>query len=346
MDRGIRKCGLLLCIFLAFTGISCRHQASADKYAGMDTTLVRLYRQLEKHPRDAGLHMAVADYYREHLLLDSALNHALISIRLDSNNSEHYVKLSDLYLAMKATDLCEDMLGKALKLDDKNNEAYLKLAELHFLFRRYDEASDVIAKAISLNDFNPKAHFIQGWIFREEGDTASAIRCYMKAVDQNSEYFEAYEELAHLYHVRHNPLAIDHYKNALRIRPDDMQTQYNLAMFYQETGDDEHAVSQYQQMLLTDANNRFALHNIGWIYLSRMEKYDEAVQFFTKAINQDTTYIEAVYNRGLAFECIGDYPSARQDFAYSLHLDATYEPAIEALNRLDKKQIGNKNYPR
>ena len=339
MNNWKKKAGLLLCVVLTFAGMSCRHAATADKYSGMDTTLVRLYTQLEKHPKDAKLHADLADYYMEHLLLDSALNHALMSIRLDSNNAGYYVKLSDLYLAMKETDLCEDMLNKAIRIDAENNEAYLKLAELHFLFRRYEEASDVVAKAISMNDFNPRAYFIQGWIFREEGDTASAIRSYLKAVDQNSEYFEACEELAHLYHVRHNPLAINHYKNALKIKPNDMQTQYNLAMFYQETGDNGHAIEQYQQMLQAEPNNRFVLHNIGWIYLSRMEKYDEAVQFFTKAINQDTTYIEAVYNRGLAFECLGDYQSARQDFAYSLHLDANYEPAIEALNRLDKKEI-------
>lgn len=339
MNKGIKTVGLLLCTILTLAEMSCKHSASADKYAGMDTTLVRLYKQLEKHPKNAKLHMDIADYYMKHLLLDSALNHALASIRIDSNNAKHYVKLSDLYLSMKETDLCEDMLNKALRIDSKNNEAYLKLAELHFLFRRYDEAADVIAKTISLKDFNPKAHFIQGWIFREKGDTASAIRSYMKAVDQNSKYFEAYEELAHLYHTRHQTMAIDYYKNALRIKPDDIQTHYNLAMFYQETGDNERAISQYQQILQTEPDNRFALHNIGWIYLSRMEKFNEAIQFFTKAIDQDSTYLEAIYNRGLAFECIGNFQSARQDFAYSLHLDATYEPSIEALNRLDKKEI-------
>ena len=339
--RQLQATGLLLCLLMAAAGISCRHSAADHRYEGLDTALVQLYKQLEKHPKDADLHMKLSDYYKERMLLDSALNHALISVRLDSNNADRYVQLSDIYLAMKETDLCEDMLEKAIRIDKNNGEAYLKLAELHFLFRRYDEADDVISKALALNDYNPKAHFIQGWILREQGDTSAAIRSYMKAVDQNSQYFEAYEELAHLYHVRHNPLAIQHYKNALRIRPNDIQTQYNMAMYYQETGDDRQALEQYNRILQVVPHNRIVLYNIGWIHLTRLEDYGEAIRYFTMAIEQDTTYLEAVYNRGLSFEDQGDLKSARQDFAYTLRLNPQYEPAIEALNRLDRKQAGH-----
>ncbi|MBO4282507.1 MAG: tetratricopeptide repeat protein [Bacteroidales bacterium] len=330
--------GLLLCLLMAAAGISCRHNGTNDAGQGADSTLTKWYKVLAKHPGDAEAHMHLSDYYRDHLLLDSALNHALAAIRSDSTNAGYYVKLSDLYLAMKEPDLCENVLNKALRINPSHEEAYLKLAELHFLYQHYEEASEVIQKALTINDFNPKAYFIQGWILREQGDTAAAVRAYLKAAEQNSRYFEAYEELAHLYHLRHNPLAVDYYKNALSVRPDDPQTLYNLAMFYQETGNDDQAIAQYQRLLQLDPDNKFVQHNMGWIYLTHKERYEDAVRCFTNAITQDTTFLEAVYNRGLAFECLGDYASARQDFAYTLHLDATYEPAIEGLNRLDKKE--------
>ena len=330
--------GLLLCLLMAAAGISCRRQAAtANDYEGMDTTLVRLYKQLEKHPKSADKHIEIADYYKNRLMLDSALNHMLQAIRLDSGNASHYVKLSDLYLIMNEIDKCEETLEKAVRMDPKNEEALLDLANLHFLLRRYDEASDAVERALALNDYNPKAYFRQGWIQRELGDTAAAIRSYMKAAEQDAEYFEAYEELAHLYHVRRNPLAIQHYQNALRIRPDDILTLYNLAMFYQETGDDKQAMEQYRQILQKEPNNQYALHNMGWICMERLQNYEEAIRYFTQAINQDPTYLEAVYDRGCAFELQGELDNARQDFAYTLHLDSKYDPAIEALNRLDKK---------
>lgn len=321
----------LLCLSL----LSCHRQNAGTP--SMDEELARLYKEISKHPKDADRYMDLSDYFVRKNLLDSALNNALKAIRLDSGNAGNYVKLSDLYFAMKEMDLCEDMLNKALRLDDKNEEGYLKLAEFHFLHRRYEEAEDLLKKVLEINSYNPKAHFIRAWVYREQGDTVSAIRSYMSAVEQNAQYFEAYEELAHLYHLRHNPLAIEQYKNALRLRPEDVQTLYNLAMFYQETNDDQNAISQYKKILEIDPVNKFAMHNMGWIYMTRMERYDEAISCFTKAIEQDTTFVEAVYNRGLAFECKGNYNSARQDFSYVLHLDETYEPAIESLNRLDRQ---------
>jgi Flp pilus assembly protein TadD len=66
------------------------------------------------------------------------------------------------------------------------------------------------------------------------------------------------------------------------------------------------------------------------------EKYEEAVVFFTKAIEQDTTYVEAVYNRGYCFEQLKQYDNARQDYMYSLQLANNYALSIAGLNRLDK----------
>ncbi|MBO4773584.1 MAG: tetratricopeptide repeat protein [Bacteroidales bacterium] len=329
--------GLLLCLLMAAAGISCRHQTPDNRYEGLDSALVSLYQQMEKHPKNAELHMKIADYYRMHLLPDSALTHALTALRLDSTKSRYYVQISDIYLMQKDFDMCEEMLEKAIRLDKEQEEAYLKLAELHFMLRRYDEATEVIKRSLAMNEYNPKAHFIIGWIQREQGDTAAAIRSYMKAAEQDAEYFEAYEELAHLYHVRLNPLAIQHYQNALRIRPDDILTLYNLAMFYQETGDDKQAMEQYRNILQKEPNNQYALHNMGWICMNRLKNYEEAIRYFTQAINQDPTYLEAVFDRGQAFELQGELDNARQDFAYTLHLNPKYEPAIEALNRLDRK---------
>ncbi len=334
----LKATGMLLCLLMAAAGISCKHRTADNRYEGLDSALVQLYRQLEKHPKNADIHMRIADYYRLHMQADSALTHTLTAIRLDSNNAAYYVKLSDIYLILKDFDNCEEVLEKAIRIDKDYQEAYLNLAYLHFLFRRYDEATEVINRCLTLGDYNPKAYLIQGWIFRERGDTASAIRSYMKAVEQDAQYFEAYEELAHLYHVRHLPLAVEHYKNALKIRPDDILTRYNLAMFYQETMDNERAMEQYREILQREPDNRLALYNLGWIHLCRLGNYDEAVRYFTKVIEQDTSCVEAVYYRGIAFECKEDWRSARQDFAYTLHLDPTYEPSIEALNRLDSIQ--------
>lgn len=334
--NGILVSGIILCFICLFACNS--NQQKDEAYANMPPELATIYKKINKNPSNATLYVELSDYYTKKSKLDSALNTILTALRLDSNNANYYLKLSDIYFAMQNIDASEEILEKVIAIDPKNKEAYLKIAELHFLHKRYKEAHKFLDDVLLVDNYNPKAYFIQAWVFKEEGDTNAAIRSYMAAVEQDPNYFEAYEELGVLYHHKKDPLAISYYKNALNIKPDDIQILYNLAMFYQETGNFEKALQQYKMILHINPSYTYALHNIGWIYSVKQQKYEEAIAFFTKAIESDTTYIEAVYHRGLAFEDLKKYNNARQDYSYVLKLNDTYELAIEGLNRLDKLQ--------
>lgn len=327
----------LLALLLIF--VSChRHKADEERYAKMPPELAELYKKIDKNPSNPLLYANLSDYYVKTSTMDSALNAILIAIRLDSTKTKFYLKLSDIYFATNNIDASEEILEKVLTMDAKNQEAYLKLAELHFLHKRYKQALEVLNKVLQLDSYNPKAYFIRAWVFKEEGDTTAAIRSYLTAVEQKTDYFEAYEDLALLYHHKKDPIAISYYKNALNIKPDNTQVMYNLAMFYQEIGDYDKAIMQYKMIIQIEPSNKYALHNIGWIDMVELKKYDEAIAFFTRAIDLDNNYIEAVYNRGLAFESLKKYDNARQDYAYVLKLNDKYALAIEGLNRLDKLQ--------
>ena len=315
---------------------ACSNKKREQQYASMPDELVKIYKEIEKNPRNANLYLDLSKYYTAVGQLDSALNNALISIRLDPNNSEMYIVVSDIYLLMQYFDNAEEMLEKAIALDNKNNEAYLKLAELYCLRENHKQTEEVLIKAIQLQTHNPKAYYILGKNNQKKGDTLSAIRSYLVAAEQDPDYFDAYLELGILYHQKHNRLAIDYYNNALNVEPNNVQVLYNLAMFYQETEDYDRALEKYRMILQIEPNHRNALHNMGWVYLVGQDKFEEAVVFFTKAIEQDTTYVEAIYNRGYCFEQLKRYDNARQDYMYSLQLVNNFPLAIDGLNRLDR----------
>ena len=327
-------CGLIaLAVGLFF---SCSNKKQ-ERYASMPLELAKIYKEIEKNPRNAGLYLELSNYYTNVKLLDSALNNALIAIKLDSNNSNIYVAVSDIYFSMGHVDNAEEMLEKAIVLNNKNNEAYLKLGELYFLIQNHKQSVEILTKAIRLQIHNPKAYHILGRNYLEQGDTSLAIRNYLVSVEQDPDYFDSYEELALLHHLKRNPLAVNYYNNALNVQPDNVQTLYNLAMFFQETGDYEKALEKYRMILQINPHHRNALHNMGWIYIGE-DKFEESAVFFTKAIEQDSTYAEAVYNRGYSFEQLKKYDYARQDYMYSLRLSNNFPLAIEGLNRLDKLQ--------
>ena len=331
-----RKYVLWLIAVVSGVFFACSNTKKEQKYASMPDELVKIYKEIEKNPRNANLYLDLARYYTDMKILDSALNNALIAIRLDPNNSDMYVVVSDIYLLMQYFDNAEEMLEKAIALDNKNNEAYLKLGEFHCSREDYIKAEEILVKAIQLQTHNPKAYYILGKNYQYKGDTLRAIRSYLVSAEQDSESFDVYLDLGMLYHHRHSRLAIDYYNNALNVQPDNIKVLYNLAMFYQETEDYDKALEKYRMLLQIEPHHRNALHNMGWIYLVNEDKFEEAIAFFTKAIEQDTTYVEAVYNRGYCFEQLKKYDHARQDYMYSLQLVNNFPLAIEALNRLDK----------
>lgn len=327
---------IVLFFTLIFLCFACNRSSQNEKYANLPKELGDLYQQINQSPEDADLYQKLSIYFIGTRQFDSAFNAISYALRLDSNNDNFYETLSDVYFAQTNTDAAEEALDKALAINPKNNDARLKLAELHFLLKRYKLSQEEAQQAIINNSLNPKAYLILAWNYRELGDTATAIRNYLFATEQNPDYYDAYMELGVLYHSRHDALAINYYNNALNCRPNDAQALYNLAMFYQETDNIDKALSHYKMILQNDPTNKFALHNMGWIFLVKQQKYEEAVVFFSKAIEQDETYIEAIYNRGLSFEMLEKYSNARQDYMYCLKLFDKFELAIEGLNRLDE----------
>ncbi|MBO4581166.1 MAG: tetratricopeptide repeat protein [Bacteroidales bacterium] len=329
MQKHILTCILLLALF------ACNRVSDTEKYDNLPVDLAQLRQAIDKDPHNADLYRDLSLYYIGTHELDSALSAIGQAIRMDSANDVYYETLSDVYFAQTKTDEAEEALDKALLINHDNNNARLKLAELHFLLKRYKLSQETAQQAIMQTGHNPKAYFILAWNYREQGDTASAIRNYLIAADQDAGYYDAYMELGILYQYLHNALAVDYYNNALNCRPDDFQALYNLGMYYQEQNEYEKALGKYKMILQNDPDNKFALHNMGWNYLAT-GKYEEASVFFSKAIEQDETYIEAIYNRGLAFEMLQKYNNARQDYLYCLKLQPNYDLAIESLNRLDK----------
>ena len=107
-------------------------------------------------------------------------------------------------------------------------------------------------------------------------------------------------------------------------------------MFYQDTKDYNRAISQYQIILKSNPRNKLANHNIGWIEMEIKKNYSEAIKYFTLSIQSDSTYVDAIYNRGLANERLKNYQEADKDFKKALQFDGTYQLAIDGVARMKK----------
>ena len=298
--------------------------------------LTQLTQQIEKNPEEAEGYYLRGQYYYENGFIDKGFDDAATAVKLDEDNTNYYVLLSDFYFAQRETDLVEETLQKAIVLDQSNNEARMKLAELYFHLSMLKECNETLDAALHEQPHNPRAHLIRAFCHKEVGDTTNMLRILQLCIDQDPSEKKAYLELGYYYQQQLNPLAIQYYQNALSIDANDLEINYNLAKIYQDLGMGDLAKAQYHHLLQIKPDNYGALNGLGFIALEFENNAEEAIGYFTRAIEIDSLYPMAVGNRALAFESLGMIEEARQDYLYCKKLDPNYTTAIEGLNRLNK----------
>jgi len=332
---------ILMALIFCF---SCK----SKKYENLPAPLAELCREIDKSPKNSDLYQQRAEYYYQNKQIDEALKDILQAIKLNDKKSTYYVTLADIYLAKSETDLVEEMLKKAIAIDN-SNDAYLKLAELYLIQYMYKECDETLEKAIRLQNHNPKAFLTKAFLLIETGDTVGYLRMMQLVIDQDPKEVIAFQSLGEFYQERLNPIAINYYKNALEIKPNDKILNYNLGILYQDLGakaldakkNDEAdnyfdlAKEQYQNLIVLDSKSYPAYNNLGYIALVYEDNYPEAVRYFSKAIEIDSLYDQAWCNRGVAFFYLKEWQQARADFLQCRKINPNNEGAIDELNRLD-----------
>ncbi len=317
---------------------SCNGNKNKEKYAKLPEELANLCIQIDENPQDASAYSKRAQYYLKTNLLDSAYYDAYMALKFDSANPERYIFLADLFFMQAQFENSEEILEKAYSKAPKNVDVIMKLAEIQLYYKRYTEMNDFLNKALDIDNRNPQAFFMKGYAYKEQGDTMNAIRNYNKAVDQNPAYYDAYIQLGLLYHARHNPVALDYYNNALNVQPQSIEAHYNIAMFYQETGNFQKAKDRYQMILQINKNHKWSYHNLGWIAMENENKLDEAIDDFSKALAIDKNFMEAAYNRGVAYEKKGDKKMAVESYNLALKINPEFEMALQRIHVLEVRK--------
>jgi cytochrome c-type biogenesis protein CcmH/NrfG len=122
------------------------------------------------------------------------------------------------------------------------------------------------------------------------------VRELTTKIKQNPRDFDSIVELANLnFDQKNYSDAINLYKNALQIRPDDLQihTDMGTAMFYQNRFDD--AIAEFQQILQKDSKNAQALFNLGVTMLHGKNDPKRALEYWEKMVDTNPDHPQAAF---------------------------------------------------
>lgn len=126
-------------------------------------------------------------------------------------------------------------------------------------------------------------------------------------------------------------IAIEHYKKAIEIDSKYTSAYNNLGLCYFEKEKYEEAILNYQKALELDPKDAGIWQNLGGVYASK-ENYEKAIYFLQKSIELDPNYADAYYNLALAYAQSDNLKQALRWFKKSNELDPNNVVTLEDLS--------------
>ena len=275
-----------------------------------------------------------ARWYLANQKVGNAIRYINSALSIDGKNVDALLVLADIYYALGDQDNILLTLNKATEIAPMDARPIIKLAELSFLQGNNKMANAYLDKALELKSINPQAYYMRGVICMSNNDTVQALKQFMKARNQDDSFIDPVLQIANIYAAQRNPMAMDFYALALQMEPDNLGTLYDLAMYMQDNGNPEKALEIYDTLNVRMPGNYQVLFNKGYVNLVYLFEYDKAIENFDKALEINPKSIDALLNKGVAYEQKGDFKQAKSIYLRILKYNPNYQLAIDALHRI------------
>ncbi|HNQ68411.1 MAG TPA: tetratricopeptide repeat protein [Bacteroidales bacterium] len=335
---------ILLLFVATLTVTSCNNgnNGSVNEDVLNDTTLTidKLNKLIRQNPKNADLFIKRSELYLESKNFEEAINDLEIALKVDTLRQDVYVRLSDLYLSVGKSEKAKNILSLCLHRFPFNVKARVELAKLYLYVQMYSEAMKEIMNLEANNLQNADSYFVKALILNETEMYDDAIKSLKKTIEYNSNHWEAYNLLGMIYARQENPLAMEYFKTAVRLFPDNSEIRFNAAYVLQQFGETDKAIAEYFEAINLDSLYYQAYFNLGYIYVNDIKDYNKALEYFTEAINCDSVAYKAYYNRGYTYELSGNFKMAEADYRKALKIIPNYDPAVNGLNDvIDKMRV-------
>jgi len=184
---------------------------------------------------------------------------------------------------------------------------------------------------VTYNNYMP--HYNLGVVLQNQGRIDEAIEHYSEALRIKPDYEKAHNNLGvTLQDQGRIDEAIEHYLEALRIKPDFEEAHNNLGAALKNQGRIEEAIEHYLEALRIKPDSEKAHYNLG-VALKDQGRIDEAIEHYSEALRIKPDFEEAHNNLGVTLFRKGDIDRAIACFRKVLEINPN---SINAKNNLNK----------
>ncbi len=279
---------------------------------------------LNADPTSKFLNSGLAElYFRTGHVRDAVLA-AQDQIKKDPNNVEAHKLLGQIYLRSlgdgQQNGPSEEMLKlaiaeyvKIVSLEPDNIQDHLLLGQLYSFGHDSVHAEEQFAAAEKIDPGSEETALNLARLYTEQGDAQRAIKVLNNLPEDDktgkTEFVlgASYERLKDTQH------AIESYKKALELEPDNLDTERALAKALLNDNQLDAALTAYQDIASGDPTDPDAYLHISEIQ-RRQGNYEEALTTLKKAKSLVSDSLEINFNEGLIDDALGRYDDAVQIF--------------------------------
>ncbi|MGA1826320.1 MAG: tetratricopeptide repeat protein [bacterium] len=185
----------------------------------------------------------------------------------------------------------------------------------------WKNSSALFEHALHVTDNNYVAHNGMGNVLKKKGKITEAIEHYTEAIRLKPANAIAHNNLGNALKKQGKIReAIEHYREALRINPDYASAYNNLGNAFKKQGKIEEAMEYYAEALRIDPEYALAYYNLGNL-LRAQGRTNEAIEHYSNALRLDADFIEAYINMGVAFMDQGRIEEAIDYYTMGLQIE-------------------------
>lgn len=251
-------------------------------------------------------------------------NNLKIDVTVGKENSmpgENSTNVADAYFKQGITQtmvfqnfqLGVESFSKSIELNPDNPLTYYNRGYAYMKLNKFDKAIEDLDKSIIMDPENKRAYLNLGKCYAIKGDHNLAVSEYKRCLEYDEDYASAYYNMGLSYnHLKQFENALKAYDQSIKLDPDRSTYYFNRGIVKQELRKLSSALDDFHMAAKLDNKDAEVHFAIGFTYLNLGENA-KAKLAFQDAIESDSTYWDAYFNRGLISMQELDFTTALND---------------------------------
>lgn len=270
--------------------------------------------------------------------IELAIKYFKLALTVDGGKAEDFFNLGLAYLAKNDKDTAIDFFKKAEEKGGEDLELVQRLGDIYSnSYNNYNKSMELYRKVAEKENRNVEILFKLGELLYKNGELNSSLVYFNRIAESKPASEDARKAWLYIGNIyddsgRYQD-AVDAYKKALNINPDDDKAYYNLGIAYKNLGDTVNAIEYWNRAYTANPDNPAPLVSIADM-MYKQGYMDDALSEYAKITEKWPNNSEALFQIATIYNRKGIKTSAQKYYKQVVDLELDKELTRKSLINL------------